>query len=414
MRIVPVVHRVPASVSDRFSESILIRALVKCTRQRACRQSRKTNVLSFIMSLGIAVSMVSGCTSTQTEVNTLEQISTIENIRYTQFLTNLSATIDQNHSVPSQGVTNSGTATSSATGGITASFAQAVGSAFNPFALARSTKTVSPMASINWQNNWGITPISDPQDLQNLRALYGLIYRTDAQVAEFIGDSIKIQDSDTNRPIDMNLVSNIWAPQCGISLNSPGITNPNVAMEAYFNGLKAFPRYSSSYKLLPNQTQDSNGNKQNSTGSKQTEQKILTTTCYGPVSSLGLANDQISYVYGLLYPTIEEVLAVLRNGSSPACRHYQLENMFVSRENGIIKGNILFTRWLFWKSPDGSWAPNNPPSEPEYLGKYGGRDFWTTSPGCVNDFIILSINSTANSHAAALNAPKTTPTPQLQ
>jgi hypothetical protein len=39
-------------------------------------------------------------------------------------------------------------------------------------------------------------------------------------------------------------------------------------------------------------------------------------------------------------------------------------------------------------------------------------DFWTTASACVSDFIILGINATANSHAAAQNAPKggTTPT----
>ena len=270
------------------------------------------------------------------------------------------------------------------------------------------------MASINWQNNWGITPISDPQDLQNLRALYGLIYRTDAQVAEFIGDLIKIQVFHINRPIDMNLVSNIVVATVWDIFESAWNNEPKCSNGGLFQWIESIPSIFFFLQVVAEPDTRLQWNKTKFYWIKQTEQKILTTTCYGPVSSLGLANDQISYVYELLYPTIEEVLAVLRNGSSPACRHYQLENMFVSRENGIIKGNILFTRWLFWKSPDGSWSPNNPPSEPEYLGKYGGRDFWTTSPGCVNDFIILSINSTANSHAAALNAPKTTPTPQLQ
>jgi len=421
MRFVPVGHWVQASVSDRFSESLINRVLVKyisfseCLCKRiACRQLPITNVLLFIISLSITTSMVSGCTALQTQENTLEQLATIGNIRYSQTITNLSQAIDENDSVPSQGVTNSGTATSSATGGIGATFVQVAGSAFNPFALARSAKTVSPTASLNWQNNWGITPISDPQDLQNLRALYGLIYRTDAQVAEFIGDTMKIQGSSTTEPINMNYLLNSWAPQCGISLKPPAIQNPNVAMEAYFNGLKAFPQYSSSYRILLNPNQNSSDKKQNSTETKQNGTKIKTTMCYGDVSSLGLANDQLASNYGLLYPTISDVFGAMRNGISPGCRHYQLRNMFVSTENGIIKGNILFTRWLFWKAADGSWAPNQPPFEPEYLGRYGGRDFWTTSPACINDFVILTINATANSHAAAENAPKATPTSTLQ
>lgn len=247
---------------------------------------------------------------------------------------------------------------------------------------------------------------------------------------------MKIQGSSTNKPIDINFLVNRWAPLCGISLNPPGIQNPNLAMEAYFNAMKAFPQYSSSYRILTNPEQNSSDKKQSSAaqrqnsiqdltsasknvlakqaGSKEESKKILTTTCYGDVSSLGLANDVLAYNYGLLYPIISDVFAAIRNGISPACRHYQLENMFVSGENGIIKGNILFTRWLFWKAPDGSWAPNQPPFEPRYLGRYAGRDFWTTSPSCINDFIILAINATANSHAAAQNAPKATPTPALQ
>jgi hypothetical protein len=394
-----------AAVSGQLSEKTLtsastVREIPSAQRRTNLRTWMRLHRAFAVLFGATAISIVSGCTALQTQENTLEQIATIEDVRYSQLLTNVSAAISQRDSVPSQGVPSSGTATTSATGVLAFTLTQ-------PFAFAKNTKTFTPTAMLNWQNNWGITPISDPQDLQNLRALYGLIYRTDAQVAEFIGDSMKIQGSSTNKPIDMNYLVNFWAPQCGISLNPPSIQNPNVAMESYFNALKAFPQYSFSYRLLPDQ-------KQNSKGAKQNQQKILTTVCFGDVSSLGLANDSIAYQYGLLYPTIAEVFASLRNGIGPACRHYQLENMFAFRENGIVKGNILFTRWLFWKAPDGSWAPNEPPFEPEYLGKYGARDFWTTSPACINDFIILTINATANSHAVAQNAPKVTPTPALQ
>jgi hypothetical protein len=390
-RVIVASKTLAAAVSGQLSEKTLTSA---STVREIPTAQRLTNLRTWmrlprafaVLFGATAMSIVSGCTAFQTQENTLEQIATIEDVRYSQLLTNVSAAISQRDSVPSQGVPSNGTATTSATGVLAFTLTQ-------PFAFAKNTKTFTPTAMLNWQNNWSITPISDPQDLQNLRALYGLIYRTDAQVAEFIGDTMKIQGSSTNKPIDMNYLLNFWAPQCGISLNPPSIQNPNVAMESYLNALKAFPQYSSSYRLLPNQ-------KQNSTDSKQNQQKILTTVCYGDVSSLGLANDSIAYQYGLLYPTISEV--------------FQLENMFVSKENGIVKGNILFTRWLFWKAPDGSWAPNEPPFEPEYLGKYGARDFWTTSPACINDFIILTINATANSHAAAENAPKVTPTPALQ
>ena len=74
----------------------------------------------------------------------------------------------------------------------------------------------------------------------------------------------------------------------------------------------------------------------------------------------------------------------------------------------IFRQDTIFKRWLFWKDPNGNWAPDSPPSEPEYLGKYDNRDFWTTSTACLGDFVVLAINATANSHAAAQNAPKPT------
>jgi hypothetical protein len=317
-------------------------------------------------------------------------MSTIANLRYNQFLDNLSNAIDQRDAVPSQGVTNSGTATTSAMGSIGFSLTQ-------PFAFAHNTKTFNPTASLNWQNNWGITPVSDPQDLQNLRALYGLLYRTDSEIAEFIQDTMKIQSASVNKPIDLDYIAKRWGPTlCGISLNPPRINNPNDAMEAYLNAMLAFPEYSV-YKKAANK-----------------KPEILQSKCFGPVSTLGLVNDSLAYNYGLLYPTIHDVTVTLRNGLSPSCRHYQLANMFAYKENGIVRGDILFTRWLFWKAADGSWAPYNPPTVPEYLGKYADRDFWATSLACINDFILLAINATANSHAAAQNQPKTGPTPALQ
>jgi len=207
----------------------------------------------------------------------------------------------------------------------------------------------------------------------------------------------KIESASVNKPIDLNYIVKSWGPTlCGISLDPPRIQNPNDAMEAYLNAMKAFPEYSV-YKKSPNQ-----------------QVKILQSKCFGPVSTLGLVNDSLAYNYGLLYPTILDVFAALRSGLSPACRHYQLTNMFVHEENGLVRGDILFTRWLFWRAADGSWAPYNPPFVPEYLGKYGGRDFWTTSLACINDFILLGINATANSHAAAQNTQKIGPTPALQ
>src|ERR1700730_12629736 len=83
------------------------------------------------------------------------------------------------------------------------------------------------------------------------------------------------------------------------------------------------------------------------------------------------------------------------------------------KETGLARSDRLFEKWLFWRDAGGGWAPENPPYMPEYLGIYGNREFWTTSHACLSDFIILTINATANSHAAALNTQKVGPTPAL-
>jgi hypothetical protein len=332
------------------------------------------------------VLLESACTAFQTQKNTLDQISTIDELRRSQLLTNISLAISNQDAVPSQGVPSNGTATTSATGMLGLTLAHA-------FAFARDTKTLSPTATLNWQNNWSITPISDPQDLQNLRALYGLIYLKDADIAEIIEDTMKSYWASSIQSIDFLRLARVAEKQCGISLDPLGITNPNLALEAYLNALKAFPESSvEDSKKLPLK---------------------LTTQCYGEVSALGLVNSSLGYNYGLLYPTIKDVFTAVRNGLSGGCKHYQNRFVVTPSETGLARGDRLFERWLFWKNSDGTWAPYNPPVIPEYLGRYGNREFWTTSRPCFSDFIILTINATANSHAVAQSTAKIGPSPAL-
>ena len=138
---------------------------------------------------------------------------------------------------------------------------------------------------------------------------------------------------------------------------------------------------------------------------------------------LNFISSYLAQQYGLVYPPRHVVSAFLRNGVSPGCRSYQLKFLVNHDENGNIiyykngrvsfKDNWLFERWLFWKDDEGNWQPNYPPFEPAYLGHYGTHDFWTTSDACLSDFMILAIDSTANSHATAQASPKTGSTPSL-
>jgi hypothetical protein len=119
----------------------------------------------------------SACTPQVLKENTLEQISTIDDMRYRQLLTNISSAIASPDSVPNQAVTSQGTATSSDTGMVSLQFG------------AHAQKQITPTVSTVWQDNWTITPVADPQDLRNLRAIYGLLYRTDADVVQVINNA---------------------------------------------------------------------------------------------------------------------------------------------------------------------------------------------------------------------------------
>jgi hypothetical protein len=64
------------------------------------------------------LAMVSARTSWQAQENTLSQISTLEQMRFAQLLTNLSNELQRPDSIPSLGVTSSGTATTGTMGSL--------------------------------------------------------------------------------------------------------------------------------------------------------------------------------------------------------------------------------------------------------------------------------------------------------
>jgi hypothetical protein len=377
------------------------------------------------------MSIVSACNVWQNQENTLDQISTLDNLRYSQLLTNVANAMDQKDSVPSQGVASSGTATNVTSGGLTAIL-------INPFNLGHNTNTLNSTAMLNWQNAWTVTPVSDPQDLQNLRALYGLLYRNDRDIAEVIQNTILIYKSSE---APLSSLESQAETNCGISLGDPSKKIPPEvvkfaeAITAYFQGLRAFPADTSASKGAPaSPPVSSAADIQNSSSSKyrtssanhspsknsisSTDDSSTNSKCFGfPLSAFGVTSGQLAMNYGLLYPSIRDVWTALRNGLSPACRKYQIDHLTYDTPLGrVFPNNIIFVRWLFWRDARGGWAPYAPPEDAplEYLGRYVNRDFWTTAPACLSDFIVIAINATANSHAAAQNTPKptgTTPAP---
>jgi hypothetical protein len=421
------------------------------------------------------VSIVSACTSWQAQENTLSQISTLEQMRYAQLLTNLSNEIDRIDSIPSLGVTSSGTATTGTTGSIGTIFT-------NPFDLGHNTKTLSPTIMGNWQNNWTITPISDPVDLTNLRALYGLLYRNDYEISQIIAETLVLYSTYQNPCGTIPNNGNICYPwiqgqrdACGITwkisdvdpkinfLNAMKpdakygdrivgftINDPRRAMIAYLTALNAFPDTtttsgsnpsslpisisiphlpppSTSVPINVSVTAPSSSQQPTGASSKPPPE----AGCYGKGPSpqaVGIVTGYLAQQYGLLYPTKDMVFTSLRNGLSPNCRSYQLRNLKERPDSTRMLPDRLFERSLFWQDSRGKWQPEYelppdvfgddgqprsglPREKWDHLDRFRSYDFWTTASACVSDFIILGINATANSHAAAQNAPKGGTTP---
>jgi len=398
-------------ILDEFDENTLeagsgfenIRAAERLTNLKAWSRLPRVKIKFPILLSFMVVSIVSACAPEQLRDNTMQLISTLEDMRYTQLLTNISNEIDRADSVPSLGVTSSGTATSQQTGMLALQLTQ-------PFDFTHNSKMLNPTVSTQWQDNWTITPVSDPQDLLNLRALYGLLYRTDVEIAELIRD---------NEILNQTPASQEQSEQCGISWEPPRITKPQNAMAAYFQAYNAFttaPAPPAGTVTSPTKTP--------AASTKAPASKTV-EPCYGTQAQT-IASPTLAQYYGLFSPTRQQVATALRNGLSPTCRRYQLRYISAHDENGNIvydsegkakmRSDLLFERWLFWKNDKGVWQPQDPPTDAslEPLGHYGRHDFWTAANGaCVSDFIILVIHSTANSHAAALASSKGGVTPAI-
>jgi hypothetical protein len=119
---------------------------------------------------------LAGCASTQLNYNTLDIAENVESVYVRQALINLSRTIDDQTTVPSQIEIAAGTAqtSNSVTPSLTAPFSHAVtraaSGAVTSTALAGGGLSLG--ASDAWQQSWTISPVTDGDNLRNLRALY--------------------------------------------------------------------------------------------------------------------------------------------------------------------------------------------------------------------------------------------------
>jgi hypothetical protein len=135
-----------------------------------------------------------GCASTQLNYNTLDLASTYESLILKQVLYNLTRTMDDPYSIPSQIKVSAGSAqtTNSVTPTLTdpLNASQVVTNQITTAAtvtklastaVTNANKSLSVAANDQWLQSWSLDPVSDTDELRRLRALYqyatGLINR---------------------------------------------------------------------------------------------------------------------------------------------------------------------------------------------------------------------------------------------
>lgn len=133
--------------------------------------------------------LLTGCASTQLEVNTLDLAASTDSLLIKQVKYNLSQFIDNPAAIPAQVSLSSGTASTSysvaptfgsplsTAVSATDTIAKTVG-ATNSTATtivrtpSTASQTLSLSASDLWSQNWAFQPVTDPGKLRRLRALY--------------------------------------------------------------------------------------------------------------------------------------------------------------------------------------------------------------------------------------------------
>jgi hypothetical protein len=155
--------------------------------------SRRGSTLIYVLSLV-------GCASAQLNYNTLDIASTIDSLVTNQVLSNLARFIESPHAIPSQVAISTGTVSTNntvtpsltaplnvattATNTVATTVAAAVTTATTNTATGnRPNVGASLSATDQWTQTWGVSPLTDPDQLRRLRVLYqfgaGLISETD-------------------------------------------------------------------------------------------------------------------------------------------------------------------------------------------------------------------------------------------
>jgi hypothetical protein len=130
-----------------------------------------------------------GCASTQLNYNTQDLASTVDSLVTNQVLSNLSKFLDDKFAIPSQVAITAGTVTTNnsitpslttplnVTAATTDTVARTFAAAISTATTNSSTRTLPNLglglsATDQWTQQWGIAPLTDPDQLRRLRVLY--------------------------------------------------------------------------------------------------------------------------------------------------------------------------------------------------------------------------------------------------
>jgi hypothetical protein len=249
----------------------------------------KLAALLVLLAIGI-----SGCVSSQLSFETLDVGGTLGPMRSDQILSNIAQTISETDAVPNQFVISNGNANSALNLG--------------PFNFMENFSMPSKAFSASLQNSitaqWQFGSVNDPQDLQNLRALYRIVVNTE--------------------------------------IIPPGI-NPAATITCILDSYSAF---------------DVGIKQQVLSGQAVPASVVRPENCYARniFSIRPAVINPAAGAAATVYPTTADVVRVFINGISLGCIQYQ---------NKPLAPPVLYRRWLFWKTPDGTWQPHVPPSDIE-------------------------------------------------
>jgi hypothetical protein len=133
----------------------------------------------------VILPLLTACASSQLNYNTLDLASTTDGLLTRQVLYNFSIFLDSPVAVPAQMVISSGTATTSNSvtpslnaplnAGVTTTatlMRAATATTTNTSTLQTGSSTFGLSATDSWNQSWGYAPITDPDRLKRLQALY--------------------------------------------------------------------------------------------------------------------------------------------------------------------------------------------------------------------------------------------------